>query len=194
MISKRTITIAAALAIIFVSSMPPITGFAASKTKTPTCQQQVQQVNYRSSILAAYKQTQDKRFNSIHNQWATRIGYAAQWVPGDAQKTRDTLYKYDATHEKLDKDLSAQITAYKSLQTHPLTCSKADQAKLKVRMKDIQGKKSGNALLKKDKTAETKFANGEFKQSKTTLLQKLHQARVKHPQPSHPKLAVKKLT
>ena len=167
---------------------------SSKKTKT-TCQEQIALVNYRADLLVAYKKSENIKYQTLRNKWATRISYAAQWVPKDAEKTRKSLYEYDDLHAATNKELSKQINSYRFLQNRPLDCSNARKAELARRVEDIKGLKgkkvvSGNALINQYKKKETKFLKNNFKKTSEKMVNKLHKVKTKDPAPKHPKLRV----
>ncbi len=114
-----------------VVTVPSLNASATSSSKSKnqtnsgqTCDQKIAKLNYRSSLLEIYKKSENGKHAALHKVWATRISYAGQWVPKDAEKARESLYKYDALHAVTEKEINKQIQDYKYLQKSPLDCSK----------------------------------------------------------------------
>ncbi len=166
-------------------------------TASNLCENQATILNGRTSLLQAYKAKEDTKYKLERNKWAVRISYGAQWVPKDAEKARDSLYKYDDLHRELNKELDKQINDYKYLLDSPLDCT-TEPNKLAVAQKVneltgmVEGKaESGQALLEKLKYAEVKHANGDFKKTSENLVKSMHKAKKKSPKPSNQKLELK---
>jgi hypothetical protein len=193
------------LAIVYFMSAGSITAVAASSHHSPlsdpagsaaSCKQQAALLNYRSQLLQVYKKSEDKKYQALHQRWAARISYAGQWVPKDAEKTRDSLYGYVSLHAVTAKEVDKQIKAFRYLEKAPLDCTAAKKAALAKALdaaKGLQGKQvvGGNALISQDKQQETTYLKKDFKKSSDSLIKKLHQEKAKHPQPEFPKLSVK---
>lgn len=190
---KSWCVVVSLLALLFIlnTHLPVAQAAEAGKKPAPvTCSQQVALVKYRSDLLTVYKQSDHAKYKTFRQQWANRIVYASQWVPEDARKTRESLYKYDALHARNLKEIDAQIRAAAGLKKAALGCSGAQKAVLRQKLVDIKGVKDGrvvggNALISQNKREETKFQNNEFKKSRETLIRKLHAAKVAHPTPQH---------
>lgn len=158
-----------------------------------TCKQKVAKLNYRSALLEVYKKSENGKHEALHKKWATRISYAGQWVPKDAEKARESLYKYDALHAITEKEIDKQIQDYSYLKNSPLDCSKTDAKVLVAKFEDVRGIKDkkvvgGQSLIAQDKTNETVFLKKDFKKSTDSLINKLHKEKSKHPKPQHPKV------
>lgn len=172
--------------------------YAAGRPTAKTCEEQIAAVNYRADLLIAYKKSENQKYQAVRKKWVNRIAYAAQWVPKDAAKTRDSLYKYDAFHAATITEVSTQIKLYRTLEKRPLTCSsamKGERARRLAAVKGLEGKKvvGGNALINQLQRKETKFLTKDFKKTSDKLVHKLHKEKRKHPKPEHAKLYVKAL-
>lgn len=193
MISRRVGALLLIFSVAAALIAPSSVAFAAADT---SCQKQLDLVNYRSSILRSYRQTEAKKYRTQRDQWAARISYASQWVSKDAQKAREALYKYDALHAATDGELAKQINANLYLETKPLDCSAAKQAQVARKLDEIrgyQGKKivGGNALITKQKKLETRYYKKDFSKASAAMMRKLQAAKAKHPQPTQPKMSIK---
>ncbi len=162
-----------------------------------TCPQKLALVQYRTELLSIYKKAEKNKYDTFRYKWATRITYASQWVPGDAEKTRADLYKYDTLHAATLKEINKQLqddayhkdhkdSTYQAVMS--LDCSSAKAAALDRQLTLVDGRQNkkivgGNALIARNKQQETKFLNQEFKQSSQSLLKKLHQAKAEHVKP-----------
>lgn len=198
--SKLCLIIAIVFAALAVSAVhTPDASAAASKAKkTKTCQQKATLVNYRSDLLVVMQRSENTKYQAFRAKWNTRITYASQWVPGDAKKTEKQLYKYDAIHAAVNKELTKQIKANRYLEKKPLTCSSKDEAKLSKKVQEIHGYKgkkavSGNALIAEYQKQENDFANKDFKKSGDKMISKLHKAKQKHSKPQYKSITVKQV-
>jgi hypothetical protein len=200
MIRRRFVQNLSLLLLLGGLMIVPATTSAASKSNgvisaRKTCEQQANIVNYRSTLLKTYKDTQDKRYQRNYNQWATRIRYAGQWVPNDARKARENLYKYRQLHKTMLNEIDRQIQAYQYLETSPLDCSAASKDALAKKVAEVHGVKnkkavSGNALINKYQNQEVAFANKDMQKSNQKMIKNLHKEKRKHPTPEFSKTAV----
>ncbi|MDB5170316.1 MAG: hypothetical protein JWO35_10 [Candidatus Saccharibacteria bacterium] len=185
-----------ALAFCLVAAIAVFAPSLVSAASSETCEQKVAKLNYRSELLEIYQKSENDKYTAVHKKWATRISYAGQWIPKDAEKTRESLYEYDALHAATDKEVNKQIGDYRYLEKSPLNCSKSKVATLTKKLDEVKGLKNnkvvgGNALIGQHKKAESEFLKKDFKKSSDGLIQKLHKEKSKHPKPQHPKTDVK---
>lgn len=181
--------------LICLAAMPAAIAVPKPGAQTYSCEQKAALVNYRSSLLAGYKKSEQQQYVSLRDKWTKRITYASQWVPNDADKTLRSLREYDKLHTTSVDEINRQISAYKSLEKKPLNCSRSNQAVLDKKVKNIEGfdgKKavSGNALLNENKKKEADYANKRFKPDSQDMIKKLHKAKLKNPQPPHKPIKV----
>lgn len=164
-----------------------------------SCDQKVGVVNFRSKILGAYKSSEDSQYKRERKKLASRIAYAGQWVPKDAEKAREKLYKYDELHKSLNTELDKQIKNYQYLETDPLDCSDAKKDLLSKKLDEINGVKDkkivgGQALIRQKKNEQQAYVRGDLKSANDNLVKKMHKAKSKHPKPSKPVTSVKDAT
>ncbi len=146
------------------------------------CTQQVALVNNRSRLLTSYKQGEERSYKQTRKKTASRITYAGQWVPKEAEQARSALYRYDDLHRSLIQEVDKQIEAYKYLETDPLDCSDAKKQLLNEKVLEITGTKdrkavSGQALLQQKKRDATKHVNDAFNEANKRMIKKLHDAK-----------------
>lgn len=173
----------------------PVYAAKANKPKPLSCEQRVAVVNQRSTVLAAYRKSENNEYKLLRKQWVARIAYAGQWVPSEATKLRELLYIYDKLHAETINELDKQIVTYYPLKRQPLDCSAAKQkalAKTEASILGVQKGKvtGGNALISQYKQAETKFLKDKFKPAGKKMINRLHKEKAEDLKPRHPRLSI----
>lgn len=166
---------------------------ALSKTQ---CEKQLRTVNYRSAALAVYQASENKKYQAVRSKWSERVSYAGLWVPKDAEKARESIYRYDVLRTKTNRELNKQVERYKSLQNKPLDCSVANLANVEKHLAEIKGNANkkqpkGSALIGQLKQTETNYAKGDFKKDMEKVVKKMHDRKKKQPKPEFEKLYIK---
>jgi hypothetical protein len=197
MMNKRLLVV---FSIIIVCSFLPIQP-AAAATELPTglqklsCPQKISRIKYRAVLLGEYKKTEQKRYSVFHKRWQARIVSAGQWVPKDAEKTRDSLYTADKLHASISKEIESQIAESQKLTDIKLDCTPAHHAEIIQQLNSIQGLRDGkvvggNARINQLQKIESKYQDEDFHKQAFAMLDRLHAEKAKHPKPSHAKLKV----
>lgn len=190
---KRLLILAGFTLSFMVAAVSPS---AAAATSDAVCEQKIATINYRSELLEVYRKESDAKYQTTHKKWANYISYAGQWVPKDAEKTRASLYAYDTLHAKTNQEVDKQIAANRYLEKQPLTCAAGMRSLVDTKLNEIAGLKgkkavSGNALIAHNNAEETAYFQKDFKNSTNRLIARLHKAKLKHQQPSHPQTTVR---
>lgn len=155
-----------------------------------TCEKQVPFLNLRAQLLERLRYKQDQAYLSKRKVWSQRIAYSGQWVPKDAEKAREALYKYDQAHKAYSDELDKQKDIFIPLETNPLNCTdakKADREKYyklskgesKNKGKDLSGQYKLFRLAKN----ETKYSKQEFKKVSEKMMKNQQKAKKKNPKP-----------
>lgn len=152
------------------------------------CQQQAAVLNGRSASLGLYQQRADNRYQNFRREWISRLNYASQWLPKDADKTYRDLRAYDKLHAATSREMRNQIDANKKYETAPLDCSAAHRTAMAAHKKSA-GKEQIRLLRLKQQ--ETAFYQGKLKKSNDKLLKKLHAVKAKHPKAMYPRKTYK---
>ena len=162
------------------------------------CELRVTLLNNRSKLLENYKRSEDKKYDAQRDKWSKRISYASQWVEKDAEKARSALYEGDKLHKELQNEIDKQIKSYEYLETSPLDCSAENKTKLADALKEVNGVRNrkavaGQAIIEKQKEAQTEYLNGKFREETDKLIDRLHAEKKKHRAPKQGAFKVENL-